>query len=182
MLQVFMEETAHPRGRGRKAWELRKVRKEWEWEGEEMSIERYCQRKVSTARPGDTAKSAAERMDKDGVGCLVVVEAGRPVGILTDRELALQVLCRRLDPGAIRVKDLASPRVETISKHAGFQDATWKIRRSGLRRLPVVDKRGKLFGIISSDDLMQVAVGEFAHLGEALRAQLPAEQSAQREE
>ncbi len=49
-----------------------------------MSIERYCQRKVSTARPGDTARSAAEQMDKDGVGCLVVVQGGKPVGVLTD--------------------------------------------------------------------------------------------------
>ena len=147
-----------------------------------MSIERYCQRNVSTARPGDTARSAAERMEKDGVGCLVVVEAGRPVGILTDRELSLEILCRQLDPAAVRVKDLASPRVATISKDASFQDATWLIRRRGVRRLPVVDKRGKLFGIITSDDLMQVAVGEFAQLGKALQAQRPVESREHRGE
>ena len=143
-----------------------------------MSIERYCQRQVCTARPRETARSAAERMDKDGVGCLVVVEDGKPVGIVTDRELSLEILCKRLDPGAIRVNEIASPAVETISKDASFREATQLIRRRGLHRLPVVDKNGKLFGIITSDDLMQVAVREFGQLGKALRAQAPVEVSA----
>ena len=145
-----------------------------------MSIERYCQRQVCTARPQETARSAAERMEKDGVGCLVVVEDGKPVGILTDRELSLQILCKRLDPGAIRVSEIASPTIETIPKDASFREATQLIRRRGLRRLPLVDKKGKLFGIITSDDLMQVAVREFGQLGKALRAQAPVEAGARK--
>ncbi len=145
-----------------------------------MSIERYCQRQVCTAQPRETARSAAERMEKDGVGCLVVVEDGKPVGVLTDRELSLQILCKRLDSGAIRVNEIASSTVETISKDASFREATQLLRRRGLRRLPVVDKKGKLFGIITSDDLMQVAIGEFGQLGKALRAQAPVESGARK--
>ena len=78
--------------------------------------------------------------------------------------------------------EIVGARLETISKDASFREATQRIRRTGLRRLPVVDRKGKLFGIITSDDLMHVAVAELSQLGSALDAQAPFERVVARAE
>jgi CBS domain-containing protein len=110
-------------------------------------------------------------MDKEGVGCVVVVESGRPIGMLTDRELALAVLCNRLDPGAVLVGEIARRPVITIAQDATIKEATELMRRHAVRRLPLVDKRGKLTAIISSDDMMQLVVGELCSMREAVASQ-----------
>jgi CBS domain-containing protein len=133
-----------------------------------MPVDNYCQRGVVTAGPGDTARAAAERMDKEGVGCLVVVEGGRPVGMLTDRDLALHVLANKLDAGAVRVRELAKKPVVSVSRDASVAEATRLIRRHGVRRLPVVDEDGGLEGLLAADDLMGLVVGELNALAAAI--------------
>ena len=139
-----------------------------------MPVANYCQSPALTAGREETARAAAERMDKEGVGCLVVVDGARPVGILTDRDLALGILCNRLDAGAVRVGEIASRSPVTIAQDAPLAEAACLIRRHGVRRLPVVNDAGELVGLIAADDLMQLAIGELSGLAVAVRAQSPA--------
>jgi CBS domain-containing protein len=138
-----------------------------------MSVGRYCRRKVFTAQPDETVRATAERMDKEGVGCVVVVERGRPVGILTDRDLVLEILCNRLDAGAVRVREIATRSPVTIREDAPLGEAAKLIRRHGVRRLPVVDEKEKLTGVIAADDLMLLVAEELGRLALAVRVQVP---------
>ena len=136
-----------------------------------MSIEAYCQRELCSVQPSATLREAAERMLEAGVGCVLVLEDGRPSGLLTDRDLALRVLCDRLDAGAVRVAELGlSPPVTLRGDHP-LGEAVRFLRRRRFRRLPVVDGEGRVIGILPADDMLRVVVGELAGLAAAVQAQ-----------
>jgi CBS domain-containing protein len=138
-----------------------------------MSVRHYCQPSVCTIGPEETVRAAAQQMEKEGVGCLVVAESGRPVGMLTDRDIVLETLCRKLDAGAVRVSEIAKHPVLTIAQDAPLVEAARLIRQYAVRRLPVVDEKGELAGLLAVDDLMLLAVGELAGLATVVRRQAP---------
>jgi len=139
-----------------------------------MPIGAYARRTAHTASPEDTARAAAQRMEKEGIGCLVVVEDERPVGILTDRDLALRLLREKLDAGAVRVRELMRAPVVTICGEESLEVALRTLRTAAVRRLPVVDAEGKLVGILTADDLLRLVATELGDLAETLRVQLSA--------
>ena len=73
-----------------------------------MPIRTYVQREVRTIGPDATAREAAHQMEQANVGCLIVMRGDEPEGVLTDRDIALKVLCECLDPGSVRVRELIS--------------------------------------------------------------------------
>jgi CBS domain-containing protein len=145
-----------------------------------MPIGDYCQRPAATVLSSETVRSAAQRMKLAGLGSLVVVRDGRPVGIVTDRDLALEILCKRLDAGAVRIEELASRPLVSVHQDAGVREAVRVMARRGIRRLPVVDDKGDVVGIVAADDLVMLAIGELSGLAVALGAQAPPS-DAQRE-
>jgi len=138
-----------------------------------MPVGDYCERPARTIGSEESVRAAAQRMEKEGVGCLVVVEDNRPTAVVTDRDLALETLCNRLDAALVRVGEVAGPSVVTVPADAPLAEAARVIRRHGLRRLPVVDDKGDLVGVIAADDLMRVAVGELSGLAAAVAVQVP---------
>ncbi len=136
-----------------------------------MSVRDYCKRSVKTVGPGETARALAKLMDREDVGCLVVVEDERPVGIVTDRDLALRLLCEGRDAGALLARDVATRTPVAIREDAPLADALHTLRHNGLRRLPVVDAAGKLSGILTADDLLAAIARQISGLGAALSAQ-----------
>jgi len=139
-----------------------------------MPIGAYARRTAHTVSPEETARAAAQRMEKEGIGCLVVVADQRPVGILTDRDLALRLLREKLDSGAVRVRELMRAPVVTVCADAALEVALRTLRTAAVRRLPVVDAEGKLIGIVAADDLLRLVTTELGDLAEALRVQLSA--------
>jgi predicted transcriptional regulator len=125
-----------------------------------MSVGSYCQGSVCNALPGETLRTAAQRMEKEGMGSLVVVEEDRPVGVLTDRDLVLHVLAGRRDANEARVRDAVARPAVTIRADASLPDATDLMRRRRLRRLPVVDSEGSLVGVITADDVVRLLAEE----------------------
>jgi CBS domain-containing protein len=118
----------------------------------------YARREVITADPDDRVPDLAGLMDYYNVGCVVVVQAGRPVGILTDRDLALRVLTdrtARADFRDLRAAQVMTRDPRTIHEDEGFDRALELMRGENVRRLPVVDRHGKLRGIVSLDDLLE---------------------------
>jgi CBS domain-containing protein len=139
-----------------------------------MPVGAYARRSAHTVAPEETARAAAQRMEKEGVGCLVVVEDQRPVGILTDRDLALRLLREKLDSGAVRVRELMHAPVVTVAEDEALDVALRTMRAAAVRRLPLVDAEGRLVGIVTVDDLLRMVTTELGDLAEALRMQLSA--------
>jgi CBS domain-containing protein len=116
-----------------------------------------------TAKPDDPLSAIASLMKQHNVGTVVIVEAGKPVGIVTDRDLALAL-------GA-QVPPPQSP-VRGIPDGAGVFAATQCIRDAGVRRLPIVDAAGRLTGIVSLDDLLGLLGRELLNLVEGVGREL----------
>lgn len=142
-----------------------------------MPVGTYCRRPPCTVDVAETVRLAAERMDAEGVGCAVVVEGSRPVGMITDRDAALEILTKRLDAGAVRAGEIATRPLLTLSEDASLLDAMQLIRRHAVRRVPVTGAGGELIGLLSADDLMQIAAAELGGLAAAIRTQVPARDS-----
>ena len=133
---------------------------------------KICIKPVVTAAAQMTVDQAARLMRSKNVGALVVVNAGRPIGMLTDRDVAIEVVAKGLDPEAVRVGDVMHRKPVTISQDLGILDAVKTFARTGVRRLPVVTKSGTLVGVIAVDDLIMLLGNEMGHLAGALSAGL----------
>jgi CBS domain-containing protein len=133
---------------------------------------KICTKPVVTASAQMTVDQAARAMRTRNVGALVVVNAGRPIGILTDRDVAIEVVAKGMDPDATRVGDVMHKRPITIREDLGVLDAAKVFAKTGVRRLPVVTKSGVLVGVITVDDLIMLLGNELGHVAGALSAGL----------
>lgn len=143
-----------------------------------MSVGKYCVRSVCSVPPEETARAAAQRMQADGVGCVVVTDQGRPVGMLTDRDIALGVLREDLDAEKLPVRDLMQSPVVALAEDASLAEAVKTLRRAAVRRLVVVDRERRVVGLLAADDLLRLMATELGDLAEALRVQLSREAKA----
>jgi CBS domain-containing protein len=133
---------------------------------------KICTKPAVTASAQMTVEEAARAMRSKNVGALVVVNAGRPIGMLTDRDVAVEVVAKGMDPDAVRVGDVMHRKPATIQQDLGVFDAARAFAKTGVRRLPVVTKGGMLVGVIAMDDLIMLLGNELGHLAGALSAGL----------
>ena len=139
-----------------------------------MTVASICQRTVDTVRPTETAYAAAQRLASRCVGSLVVVDDhDRPIGMLTDRDLALRIVAAGCDPQT-SVGDIMSGEPTVITEHALVDEAIVCMRERGVRRLPVVDEQGRLVGIVSLEDVLARLAREMAHVGGFVQRTAPA--------
>ncbi|MEF8793287.1 CBS domain-containing protein [Thiohalorhabdus sp.] len=126
-----------------------------------MAIGEYCNREVVITDRSHSIREAAKLMRDHHVGDLVVVEEiseakRKPVGIVTDRDLVLEVLAQDVGLNEVTVGDVMS--ADPALAHAG--DDLWetlvRMRSRGVRRLPVVNGEDILQGIVTVDDLLEV--------------------------
>jgi len=129
-----------------------------------MKVREICSFGVVTCHPETSALDVARQMRDRHVGAVVVVESRQggvvPVGIVTDRDLAIQVMAKALDPSSIRAGDLVARECVTVMDSDLAYEAIWQMRRGSVRRLPVVDARDHLVGIVAMDDLNQFLAQE----------------------
>ena len=112
-----------------------------------MIIAQICQRNVDTAQAVESVRTAAQRMGTRNVGTLVVLnELGRPVGILTDRDVAVRVVGQGRDPYATTVGSVMTEDLETVRENVSIEDALRRMRSRAVRRLPVTDGAGECLG------------------------------------
>ena len=138
-----------------------------------MSVGKICVREVDLADRNDAVWQAAERMHQRAVGALVVVnDAKEPIGVVTDRDLVERVLAERRDPSVVTVSDVMA-RPMTISDEASIESALARMRSGGFRRLPVVDRDGKLVGLVTIDDILMLLSEEMTQIGKLLERQTP---------
>lgn len=137
-----------------------------------MPIGDVCIRDVVVASRETTAREAARLMSESHVGNLVVVEdiGGRrvPVGIITDRDIVRNVVAEALDASVFTLEDLAARDLVTVREDQGVFECIQQMRINGIRRMPVVDSKGGLVGIISLDDLIQLLAEEMSELAKVI--------------
>ncbi|WP_085583295.1 MULTISPECIES: CBS domain-containing protein [unclassified Pseudomonas] len=144
-----------------------------------MSIGKYCNRDVVVAPPGISIYAAARMMSQYHVGDLVLVEpvdrehdVFRPVGLITDRDLALRIVARNPpDQDELRAVDVLPRSLITANQNEDLFDVILNMRRANIRRIPVVDDFGLLVGIATADDLVALLSDRLHELTLLIRQQ-----------
>lgn len=133
-----------------------------------MAIGEICNRETVFTTRGSSVGDAARLMREHHVGDLVVVDekAGKriPVGILTDRDLVVEILAKDVDINTVNVGDIMSNDLVTARETDAIYDTLQHMRAKGIRRLPVVDSGGGLVGIVSVDDILDLLADELTAL------------------
>lgn len=119
--------------------------------GEERVSEIMTKDVIHSISPNETIEKAAERMKKVQRGCLIVVENGIPVGIITERDLVQKVIAEKMDPGKTTVSKIMSSPIVSIGPEALLSDAASIMSKNRIRRLPVVEGT-ELIGILTVTD------------------------------
>ncbi len=130
------------------------------------------------------ALEAARLMRQHHVGDLIVVddpeEERTPIGIITDRDLVLEVLGQGLDPATTEVASLIHRTLVIAGESEDTAPVIDRMREHGVRRVPVVNNQGGVVGIVTLDDLLRVLVAEASALLEVMAKGRRQEQRARR--
>lgn len=111
---------------------------------------------VATITKDKCITDCAAQMRNEHVGSLVVVDANQtPIGMITDRDIAIEVVARRLDPKTLTVCEVMTAPVVTAKLDESMVVALARMREFGIRRLPIVDNDGALVGVISNSNLVE---------------------------
>ena len=137
-----------------------------------MRVADICARSAVCVGAAESVRTAAETMRKRHVGSLVVVETTEekrvPQGIITDRDIVLAVTASGADPEALTVGDVMTRSPVTCTENDDLFDAILIMRTRGIRRLPVIDTKGGLIGVLSADDIYGMLGVHLHELGHAL--------------
>lgn len=138
-----------------------------------MPISEICNREVIVVQRDNTIVEAAKLMRQHHVGDVLVVEdrggVRVPLGIVTDRDLVIEIMAPELDPVVITVGDIMLPELVTVKEHSGLYEAVQYMRAKGVRRLPVVNDSGGLVGILTLDDLLELLAEELLALSKLVK-------------
>jgi len=135
------------------------------------SVRDVLQTDVVTVQPDDSIQSAVEEMADGDVGSVVVVDNGDPVGILTDRKIALS-LRETADMSATTAQDLISGDIVTATTEMNVFEVLDTLDEHTIRRAPVVDEDGTLAGIVTLDDILVMLSDEFSTAAGIIESQV----------
>ncbi len=138
-----------------------------------MPVENLARDEVVTARPDTPVTELASTMHEQSVGSVVITEGNSPVGIATDRDLAVRLIAQGSIPEEHTAADVMSTDVRTVTPDAGFYEVAQTMSEHGIRRLPVCNENDELTGIITIDDISELLADEQQHLASVIRAQRP---------
>jgi CBS domain-containing protein len=133
-----------------------------------MNIGDLCNKDLVVAYLDDTLYEAAKLMRQRHVGSLIVVskdEKGlRPIGIITDRDIIIEVVAEEINLKAITLKDIMTTHPIVARENDGIHETLQSMREKGVRRIPVVDLQGYLIGIITTDDILKILADKLGNL------------------
>lgn len=145
-----------------------------------MTAGEYCNRDVAVIKPETSIVEAARLMRQYHVGALVVVDETSsgvaPIGILTDRDLVVEVMALEIHPESIAAKDVMSSEPISVSESTVLLDTLELMQTHGVRRILVVNESGVLQGILSTDDVLELIAEASNHLVNLVRKEINREQ------
>jgi CBS domain-containing protein len=150
-----------------------------------MTVGEICNREVVLASRETPIVAAARLMRQYHVGTVVVVDEVNgdrrvPVGIVTDRDLVVEIVATELDPKTITVSDVMAPELVTARDTESLAGAMEIMRYKGVRRLPIVGDDGRLVGIVSVDDLLEILAEHMSDLTKIVAREQAHEAQARR--
>lgn len=149
-----------------------------------MLLKDLCTPDVISCTPDKSALHAARLMRQHHVGDVVIVEdpeTGRsPLGVVTDRDIVVEVLGKELDPARVTLRQIMRTPVVIASLSEEVAQALERMKFHGVRRIPVVDEASRLIGILCLDDLLKRLAAEAATLAEVVSREQDREHRARR--
>ena len=140
-----------------------------------MGLSDICNRSVVVTSAKTSVQEAARLMREHHVGSLVVVEetarGRKPVGIVTDRDIVIEVVAARVEPATVTVGEIMGPGLVTARASAEPWETIELMRRGGVRRIPVLSDEGFLVGIVTVDDLLELLAEQLDGLAKAITAE-----------
>ena len=144
-----------------------------------MSLGNMCRKDVVTVSPGTMVNDVTKLMEEKNLGSVViqnVIVGGEreQFGIVTDRDIALRVVNNNLDPLSTPIEEVMTQNpVLTLREDVGLFEALEQVRKSAVRRFPVVDTDGNLKGIITLDDIIVLLGKEMAGVANIIENEGP---------
>lgn len=137
-----------------------------------MLLKDLCTPDVVSCTPDCSALHAARLMRQHHVGDLVVIEDAEtdpsPIGMVTDRDIVIEVLGRDLDPAKVTLRQIMRKPAVIASVSEDIAQALERMKTHGVRRIPVVDGGSSLVGILCLDDLLKRLAADAAALAEVI--------------
>ena len=153
-----------------------------QWEVGVMNIGEVCMRTVVFTRPDSTILEAAQLMRNSHVGDLIVMEESGmhsvPVGIVTDRDIVLAVVAKNVSPETVTIGDIMCTELVVAKEEDSIWETLQRMRRKGVRRIPVVNEREGLVGIFTLDDMLDLLADEMKELAALIRREQEHEREA----
>ncbi len=147
-----------------------------------MSIGEICNRDVVFTFKSSRVQEAAQLMRQHHVGCLVVAEDGsdppKPVGIVTDRDLVVELMAENVAVDQVSIGDVMSDDVQSAREDEGVWDVLRRMRLKGVRRMPILDAGGGLVGIVTMDDAVELLAEELSDLARLMSRERQREQES----
>jgi len=135
----------------------------------------FCNREVVVAGREITVADAAKLMRRHHVGDIVIVENEEgppvPVGILTDRDIVVELLANDVDVRILTLGEVMTFDLITVREDEDIFRALKQMKNHGVRRIPVVDGQRKLAGILAVDDLIELIAEQLGDLITLFRRQ-----------
>ena len=133
-----------------------------------MNVDSICNRNVVIADQATDALTAARLMHENHVGTIIIVDdinnAKRPIGIISDRDLVIEVLAKDVSPAQVTLKDAMNPDLICVRDDDDMMETVKIMCLEGIRRVPVVNEQGQLTGILTMDDLFEILADELSNL------------------
>jgi CBS domain-containing protein len=123
---------------------------------------------IKTVKPDDSVHAAVQKMNKFGIGSVIVISSGRPIGIITETNVMMRIVGPRMDPATVWVKDIMTSPLVTIEQTAAVEEAAKIMADKNISRIPVTNGK-KLVGLISSTDIVKANPTQLGILDELLR-------------
>jgi CBS domain-containing protein len=140
-----------------------------------IDVGSICQRDLDVIGPDDSVAKAADRMRQRTVGSLIVVDGSKhPIGILTDRDLVIRALADAKDADSTPVSEVMTPDIVVATADTSINSALRLMRNGPFRRLPIVDGKGALIGLVTVDDMLIRIGREFGEIGSLIELETPA--------
>lgn len=109
-----------------------------------------------TISPDGTVIDAAKIMAENNIGCIIVTEDNKAIGIVTRRDLVEKVLAKAKDPLKTKVREIMSSPLIYVEPNTPILEAARLMSKTNIRHLPVIDAKG-VVGVISDRDILLVA-------------------------
>lgn len=141
-----------------------------------MKVGDLCRRGVISVDNSTDVTSAARRMREQHVGFLVVYRLGdplrRPIGVLTDRDIVVEVIAAKVDPEELTIDDVMTREPLVANETDELNEVLQAMRLTGIRRVPVVDGREALVGVLAIDDALDTVTGLLCDITGSIKSEL----------